>query len=174
MRRRPTPGMLAGTVCEHPGVARHRLAPRYASGDDFAIQVAGVCFRFSAADFASRVGAAAARLRFVPCESLGAGELEDLVALTAYGAIAAPASDLAGHVVEHTDELLGFPEDLVHWLRRLVFRGAWLDQQIAEGVVEPVFDGRHGFGYRCVATGMPVADGPSPADWSASAYRAST
>ena len=29
---------------------------------------------------------------------------------------------------------------VVHWLRRLVFRGAWLDQRVKEGELEIVFD----------------------------------
>jgi hypothetical protein len=28
----------------------------------------------------------------------------------------------------------------VHWLRRLVFRGAWLDQRVKEGELDIVFD----------------------------------
>jgi hypothetical protein len=36
----------------------------------------------------------------------------------------------------------------VHWLRRLVFRGAWLDQRVKEGELEVVFDdSQHTFGY---------------------------
>jgi hypothetical protein len=36
----------------------------------------------------------------------------------------------------------------VHWLRRLVFRGAWLDQRVIEGELDVVFDERtHSFGY---------------------------
>jgi hypothetical protein len=37
---------------------------------------------------------------------------------------------------------------LVHWLRRLVFRGAWLDQRVKEGELEILFDERtQTFGY---------------------------
>ena len=28
----------------------------------------------------------------------------------------------------------------MHWLRRLVFRGAWLDQRVIEGELDIVFD----------------------------------
>jgi hypothetical protein len=37
---------------------------------------------------------------------------------------------------------------LVHWIRRLVFRGAWLDQRVKEGELDVVFDpDTHTFGY---------------------------
>ena len=36
----------------------------------------------------------------------------------------------------------------MHWLRRLVFRGAWLDQRVKEGELDVVFDERtQTFGY---------------------------
>ena len=36
----------------------------------------------------------------------------------------------------------------MHWLRRLVFRGAWLDQRVKEGELDIVFDERtQTFGY---------------------------
>lgn len=154
-------------------MSRLALAPRYRSGDDVAIEIAGVRFRFSTADFAARVAAAATRLRFVRRAELGPAELHDLVALAARGVIAEPASPLASHVSARADELVGFPGDLVHWLRRLVFHGAWIDQQIADGWLEPVFESPGGFRYRSAATGRCVSgEGPS-ADWSAAEYHAS-
>jgi hypothetical protein len=37
---------------------------------------------------------------------------------------------------------------LVHWLRRLVFRGAWLDQRVKEGELDVFFhEESHSFGY---------------------------
>jgi hypothetical protein len=36
----------------------------------------------------------------------------------------------------------------VHWLRRLIFRSAWLDQRVKEGELDIAFDVRtHTFGY---------------------------
>ena len=147
-----------------------RLSPVYRSGSDYAIEVGGVRFDFSAADFAARAGAAAARLGFVPRGALGPGEVQDLVALTAHGAIAEPASPLAAHVADHAGALLGFPGDLVHWLRRVVFHGAWIDQGLIDGWIEPVFTPPGGFGYRSAATGLPVDEGAGTPDWSAAAY----
>ena len=146
------------------------LSPSYSSGHDFAVEVEGVRFRFSAGDFASRVGAAAERLGLIGRARLGPGETEDLVALTAHGRIAEPASGLAAHIDAHREALLDGPDDLVHWLRRLVFRGAWVDQQVADGTLAPEFDETRGFRFRSAATGQPAADEPAVPDWSAVAY----
>jgi hypothetical protein len=151
--------------------SHHQLSPSYHSGRDFAVEVAGVRFRFSAEDFTSRVGAAAIRLRLVERHDLGEAELEDLVALAAHGRIARPASGLAAHVERHRGALLGGGEDLVHWLRRLVFRGAWIDQQVADGRIEPVFEDGRGFVYRSALTGAPAALDPAVPDWSGLAFR---
>jgi hypothetical protein len=146
------------------------LSPSYSSGHDFSVEVDGVRFRFSAGDFASRVGAAAERLGLMARPDLRDDETADLVALTAHGAIASPRSPLAAHIAEHRDVLLDGPDDLVHWLRRLVFRGAWVDQQVADGTLVPEFDEARGFRFRSAATGQPAAEeGPVP-DWSGVAY----
>jgi hypothetical protein len=146
------------------------LSPSYSSGHDFSVEVDGVRFRFSAADFASRVGAAAVQLRLISRDRLGTGETEDLVALTAHGKITEPASALAAHIEAHRERLLTGDADLVHWLRRLVFRGAWIDQEVADGALVPEFDESRGFRYRSAATGQPAADEPPVPDWSAVAF----
>jgi hypothetical protein len=130
-----------------------------------------VCFRFNSEDFASRVRAAAAQLRLVGREELSADEVGDLVALTAHGRIARPRSPLAAHIELHRDELLEGEVDLVHWLRRLVFRGAWIDQQVADGQLTPVFDETAGFRFRDAATGELAAGPPPFPDWTRIAYR---
>jgi len=147
------------------------LSPEYSSGHDFAVEVEGVRFRFNAEDFASRTGAAAVRLGLLERGALGPAELRDLVALAAHGRIARPASPLATHIAEHRESLVADGRDLVHWLRRLIFRGAWIDQQISDGRIAPVFDEAHGFRYRSTSTGQPAADEPSLPDWSAIGYR---
>ena len=147
------------------------LSPCYSSGRDFAVEVEGVRFRFSSADFASRVRAAAVQLGLVGREDLSPGEVADLVALTAHGRIARPRSPLAAHVDRHRADLLAGGADLVHWLRRLVFRGAWIDQQVADGQLAPEFDERTGFRFRDAATGEPAADPPPLPDWTPIAYR---
>src|SRR3712207_9502135 len=63
------------------------------------------------------------------------------------------SSDVCSSDLEHVNdcwpELVG-PADrsLVHWLRRLVFRSAWLDQRVKEGELDVVFDeATNSFGY---------------------------
>jgi len=141
------------------------LSPSYSSGRDFAVEVEGLRFRFSAEDFRSRVGAAAVRLGVVRRGALSPRVIDDLVALAAHGRITAARSPLAAHVERHRATLLGGPGDLVHWLRRLVFRGAWIDQQVRDGVLTPEFGEEVGFRYRAAATGERAADGPRPPDW---------
>ena len=66
-----------------------------------------------------------------------------------YRKIREPGSELGEHVVEYWTDLVGpANRSLVHWLRRLVFRGAWLDQRVKEGELDIVFDEEtHTFGY---------------------------
>src|SRR5665809_168369 len=88
------------------------------------------------------------KLGFVP-RRLDDSEREDLVNLAVNGEVADPTSDLGDHVNACWIELSG-PSDrsLVHWLRRLVFRGAWLDQRVKEDELTIVFDEEtHTFGY---------------------------
>ena len=60
-----------------------------------------------------------------------------------------PAPRLGEHINENWEDLVGpSNRSLVHWLRRLVFRGAWLDQRVKEGELDVVFDERtQTFGY---------------------------
>lgn len=135
------------------------------------MEFAGFRFRFSALDFTQRVEDAAARLGFVRRTALDEGELADLVSLATNGEITDPASPLADHVAENRKALVGWDDDLVYWLRRLVFRGAWLDQQVKEGRLEPVFGEGEGFVYRSVTTEAPVVDQSRAPSWSTVAYR---
>lgn len=146
------------------------LAPWYESGHDFAVEVDGVRFRFNADDFASRVGAAAVRLGLLTRARVGPREVRDLVAFAADGAITEPESGLAAHLEAHAEGLAAAGDDPVQWLRRLVFRGAWIDAQIADGTLAPVFEEGVGFRYRSAATGEPAAEEPAVPDWSAIAY----
>jgi hypothetical protein len=120
----------------------------YESGSDYVLEYGELRFTFNERDFTERVEQAAVKLGFVPGPLAGA-EREDLVNLAVNGEVADPASALGEHVVANWTELAGNAErSLVHWLRRLVFRGAWLDQRVKEGELEIVFDDRsRSFGY---------------------------
>jgi hypothetical protein len=150
---------------------RHRqICSNYESGADYTMEFGSFRFSFSAEDFAERVELAAVQLRFVPDGELGERELRDLVELAAAGSVERPASPLGAHVAQHGEALLGWDDDLVYWLRKLVFRGAWLDQQIKDGWLEPVFE-EDGFSYRSAVNREPVEMGARAPDWSAVGYR---
>src|SRR5262249_60734839 len=73
----------------------------------------------------------------------------DLVELTADGQIAEPRSSLGMYVMRHWERVsLNDGESLVYWLRKLVFRGAYLDHRVKENLLDVSFDETTGdFGY---------------------------
>ncbi len=120
----------------------------YESGADYVLEYGELRFTFNERDFTERVEQAAMKLGFVG-GPLSYEEREDLVNLAVNGEVTDAHSELGEHIVERWGDLHG-PSDrsLVHWLRRLVFRGAWLDQRVMEGELEIVFDDEtHTFGY---------------------------
>jgi hypothetical protein len=120
----------------------------YSSGSDYVLEYGELRFTFNELDFAERVEQAALKLGFVACR-LDGTELEDLVNLAVNGEVQDPASGLGEHVNDCWPEIVG-PADrsLVHWLRRLVFRSAWLDQRVKEGELDIAFDeATNTFGY---------------------------
>jgi hypothetical protein len=112
----------------------------YDSGQDFVLEYGELRFTFNERDFSERCEQAAVKLGFVGGR-LSEHELEDLVNLVVNGEIHDAASALGEHVNDCWPELVG-PADrsLVHWLRRLVFRGAWLDQRVKEGELDVLYD----------------------------------
>lgn len=112
----------------------------YDSGQDYVLEYGDLRFTFNERDFSERVEQAALKLGFVRGRLVDA-ELEDLVNLAVNGEVSDPASELGEHVNDCWPELVGPSErSLVHWLRRLVFRSAWLDQRVKEGELDVVFD----------------------------------
>ena len=113
----------------------------YSSGDDVVVEFLRLRFSFNASDFAQRVTAAAFRLGLVDDNELDEDETEDLVELTADGVIEEPRSELGRYLVRHWERLsLVDGESLVYWLRKLIFRGAWLDHQVKRGSLDVVWD----------------------------------
>ena len=120
----------------------------YASGEDYVLEYGELRFYFNEHDFRQRVEQAAVKLNFVAA-GLDPDELEDLVTLAINGEIRDPQSSLGEHVNANWNELVG-PADrsLVHWLKKVVFRGAWLDQRVKEGELDVVFhEDTQTFGY---------------------------
>jgi hypothetical protein len=122
----------------------------YVSGDDYVVEFLGYRFGFNALDFEQRVNAAAVRLGLVDDEVLDPGEIADLVEIAAEGRIDDPHSGLGEYLVRHWERLsLVGEESLVYWLRKLVFRGAWLDHRVKENLLEVEWDEtRSDFTYR--------------------------
>ena len=144
----------------------------YNSGEDFVLEYGELRFTFNEEDFRERCEQAALRLGFID-ERLDDPELEDLVNLAVNGEIPDPASALGEHVNDCWPELVGPAErSLVHWLRRLVFRGAWLDQRVHEGELDVAFcDVTHTFSYvQPDRGGEPIELAPEPS-WGRVAYR---
>ncbi len=143
----------------------------YDSGEDFVLEYGELRFTFNERDFGERCEQAGVKLGFVGGR-LAEGELEDLVNLAVNGEIQDPASELGEHVNDCWPDLVG-PSDrsLVHWLRRLVFRSAWLDQRVKEGELDIRFDGEaQAFAYVQVQRGgEPVELAPEPS-WRRVAY----
>jgi hypothetical protein len=129
----------------------------YISGDDYVVEFLDYRYGFSRLDFEQRVAAAAARLQLVPQRELSGRETADLVELAAEGRVEKPRSALGRHLLMHADALDALhPEPLSYWLRKLVFRGAWLDHRVKAGTLDIAFDERSGsFAYR-----MPTDDAP--------------
>ena len=124
--------------------------PNYSSGDDFVVEFLGYRFSFNAVDFEQRVNAAAVRLGLIEPGELEDDETTDLVELTAHGVIAEPRSPLGDYLVRHWEHLaLVNNESLVYWLRKLIFRSAWLDHRVKENLLEVSWDDESAeFGYR--------------------------
>ena len=112
----------------------------YSSGDDFVLEYGELRFTFNERDFGERCEQAARKLGFLGA-SVEADEAEDLINLVVNGEVTDPASALGEHVNDCWPELVG-PSDrsLVHWMRRLIFRSAWLDQRVKESELDVVFD----------------------------------
>ena len=122
----------------------------YSSGDDYVVEFLGYRFGFNAVDFEQRVNAAVVKLGLVEPGELDSDEVADLVELAAEGRIESPRSALGEYVVRQWDRIaLVRNESLVYWLRKLVFRGAWLDHRVKDGLLDVDWnDESADFGYR--------------------------
>jgi hypothetical protein len=122
----------------------------YLSGDDYVVEFLGYRFGFNCSDFEERVTAAAVKLGLVQDNELDEDETADLVELVERDWIDEPRSGLGRYLVRHWERVsLVSGESLVYWLKKLVFRGAWLDHRVKEGLLEVAWDEDSGdFGYR--------------------------
>jgi hypothetical protein len=148
-------------------------ASNYASGDDYTLEFLGYRFSFAARDFEERVAAAAVKLGLVASNDLDEEEVGDLVELAADGRIAEARSALGAYLVRHWERLaLVDGESLVYWLRKLVFRGAYLDHRVKGGLLEVVWEEESGeFAYAEPEGGRALLElAPTPS-WRALQFR---
>jgi len=121
--------------------SHHAPDANYTSGNDYVVEFLGYRFSFGATDFEGRVVAAAVKLGVVVTPELEDEEIADLVALAAQGVIDVPVSRLGHYLVRNWERVsLVSGESLVYWLRKLIFRGAWLDHQVKRGALEVAWD----------------------------------
>ena len=133
-----------------PGYSVAVTETNYWSGEDYVVEFLGFRFGFNARDFEQRVTAAAVKLGLLDGNELDEDETEDLVELAADGVIPDARSGLGRYLVRHWERVsLVEGESLVYWLRKLVFRGAWLDHRVKEGLLDVDWDDHEGeFAYR--------------------------
>lgn len=150
------------------------VVANYRSGDDFVVEYLGHRFEFNAEDFEQRVTAAAVRLGLIGSNDLDPDEAADLVELAADGRIREPRSGLGLYLVRHWERLaLVDGESLVYWLRKLVFRGAWLDHRVKEGLLDVTWLEETGdFGYAEPEGGRTLLELAPVPSWREHQYRA--
>jgi len=145
----------------------------YTSGDDYVLEFLGYRFAFGAEDFRERVAAAAVKLDLIAAGDLDDDEARDLVELAADNRIEEPRSAFGRYLMRHWERLsLNDGESLVYWLRKLVFRGAYLDHRVKEELLDVSFDETTGeFGYAEPAGGRALLElAPTPS-WRALQFR---
>ena len=132
----------------------------YSSGNDYIVEFLGYRFSFGGTDFEGRVVAAAVKLGVVETADLDDDETADLVALAAQGVIDEPQSRLGRYLVRNWERVsLVEGESLVYWLRKLIFRGAWLDHQVKRSALDVVWDdGEAEFAYQHPGGGRPLLE----------------
>jgi hypothetical protein len=145
----------------------------YVSGDDYVVEFLDYRYGFSEVDFSQRVSAAAVRLELVPPGELSEAEAADLVDLAAAGAIESPRSALGEHLAGHLNEIDRLHSQPVsYWLRKLVFRGAWLDHRVKAGTLDVHFDERGGsFDYRMPTDDTPLIELATAPSWAELGFR---
>ena len=149
------------------------MAEDYRSGEDYEIEFLAYRFKFNREDFEERVVAAAVKLGLVEANELDDDETADLVELAADGRIVEPRSPMGRYLVRHWERVsLVGGESLVYWLRKLVFRSAWLDHRVKEGLLEVAWDDQASdFAYRDPRGGRALLELAPVPSWHELQYR---
>ena len=145
----------------------------YCSGEDYVVEFLGYRFSFNANDFEQRVVAAVVKLGLVEANGLDEDETADLVALAAQGLVDQPQSRLGRYLLRNWERVsLVHGESLVYWLRKLVFRGAWLDHRVKEGLLDVSWiDDTGDFGYAEPQGGRTLLELAPVPSWGELQYR---
>jgi hypothetical protein len=145
----------------------------YSSGEDYIVEFLGYRFSFNTSDFEQRITAAAVKLGLLAGNELDDDETADLVELVERDAIEEPRSTLGRYLVRHWEDIsLVEGESLVYWLKKLVFRGAWLDHRVKEGKLEVGWDDAEAeFAYRDPNGGRALLELLPTPSWKDVQYR---
>jgi hypothetical protein len=148
-------------------------AGNYHSGEDYVVEFERYRFSFNAFDFEQRVTAAAVKLGLLAGNELDDDETADLVELVERDAIEEPRSSLGRYLVRHWGDIsLVDGESLVYWLKKLVFRGAWLDHRLKAGKLDVGFDEQTAeFSYRDPHGGRALLELLPTPSWHDMQYR---
>ena len=95
-----------------------------------------------------------------------------MVELAGAGRVDHPRSRLGRHLAVNSVALDRLhPDSLAYWLRKLVFRGAWLDHRLKAGMLDITFDEDAGrFSYRMPTDQTPVLDVAPVPSWAPLQY----
>lgn len=158
-----------------PGPDSNYSSPEsnYSSGSDYVVEFLGYRFSFGSIDFEGRVIAAAVKLGVVETPELEDEEVADLVALASQGMIDEPRSRLGRYLMRNWERVsLVNGESLVYWLRKLIFRFAWLDHQVKRSALEVVWDDAEAeFAYQHPDGGRPLLELAPIPSWHELQYR---
>ena len=145
----------------------------YSSGSDFVVEFLEHRFAFNAFDFEQRVTAAAVKLGLLARNELEPEETADLVELVEDGQIDEPRSALGFYLNRHWERVsIVDGESLVYWIRKIVFRGAWLDQRVKQGLLEVSWDDETAdFAYRDPRRGRALVELLPVPSWHALQFR---
>ena len=117
--------------------------------------------------------AAARRLGLTDGSRLDGSETADLVDLAVAGGIDEPRTDFGRHLVAAAQAVQRRDgADVVYWLRKLVFRSAWIDHRVRHGLVEARYEEDRGaFSYLVDGHRLPYSDDRDVPTWPAVRYR---
>lgn len=127
------------------------------SGDDVVLAFLGCTYSFARADFEQRVLSAAVELELAE-HPLSRSVRADLVTAAIEGELPDPHSRVGEQLVDLCER---DGEDPIYWLRKLVFRSAWLDHRIKHGLVDVQFDDAAG-AFRIEPGRYPLPGGGNP------------